>query len=85
MQTFDGYVQTKFVIIPCFAGPHEDLVLMGSENGKITVWSKLQGTRIGELAAHEGPVNGVFVHPKLSNIIASVGDDSTLRVWNLLP
>ena len=78
-------MQTKFIMKPCFAGPNEDLILMGSENGKIIVWSKMQGTKLGELCGHEGVVNSIIVHPKISSIVISASDDNTIKTWNLLP
>ena len=84
LQTFDGFKQTKFILKPSFAGPDEDLVLIGDEDGKVLVWSKLQGTKLGELPAHHGTTNSITAHPKLSNFIVTSGDDNTIKIWNLL-
>lgn len=70
---------------PCFAGPNEDLVMMGSEDGKVFVWSKIQGMKLGELCGHIGPVNCVAGHPKIPSIIFTCADDNSVKIWNLIP
>jgi WD40 repeat protein len=85
IQTFEGFIQEKFIIRPCFAGPSEDLVLMGSENGKIHVWSKLHGSPLGVINAHNGPVNALAMSCLDLSSVISCSDDGTLKLWNMNP
>jgi WD repeat-containing protein 26 len=85
LQAFDGFAQAKFVLRPCFAGPEEELVLIGSEDGQVHVWSKTHATRLGQLAAHAGAVNAVVADPLCPSRVLTAGDDGKVMFWDLRP
>lgn len=84
MQTFEGFTQEKFVLKPAFAGPHEDLVVIGAEDGKVHVWSKMHGVKLGELNQHVNSVNVVCLNPKKPHLLVTAGDDATIRLWDFM-
>jgi WD40 repeat protein len=49
------------------------------------VWSKLHGTKLGELPGHNGSVNAVVLNPKINSLVISAGDDGVIKMWNLMP
>lgn len=85
LQTFDGFSQEKFVLRPCFAGPTEDLLAIGSENGKILIWAKIHGSLLGEVQGHGSCVNSLVINPKDPSTLLSCSDDCTIKLWNLDP
>lgn len=85
VQSFEGFAQEKFILKPCFAGPSEDLILIGSENGDVHIWSKLQGTHLGKIEGHAGAVSCVLEYSKETSKVISCGDDGLIKIWNLDP
>ncbi|OMJ79413.1 hypothetical protein SteCoe_20568 [Stentor coeruleus] len=85
LQTFEGFKQERFVLRPTFAGPNDDLVLIGSEDGYVFVWSKIQGSKLGVFKGHGSTVNTVTIHPKFPNLVITTSDDGNVKMWDLMP
>lgn len=58
-------------------------LLSGSDDGKIIIWRTKDWEIFGTLKGHEGRVNDLAIHPS-GRIAVSVGDDRTIRLWNLM-
>ena len=78
-------MQEKFILKPCFVGPSEDLVAIGSENGKILIWAKIHGSLLGWVTGHSSCVNCLVINPKNPSTLVSCSDDCTIKLWNLDP
>lgn len=75
---FYGQQQPNYVIRSCFGGLHDQLVLSGSEDGRVYVWNSQLGNLVTALAGHQGLVNCV---DWCNGSFASAGDDKTVRIW----
>ncbi len=58
-------------------------LLSGSEDGKIFIWRTKDWEILGTLKGHRGKVLDLSIHPS-NRLAISVGDDRTLRLWNLI-
>ncbi|CDR43459.1 CYFA0S12e00716g1_1 [Cyberlindnera fabianii] len=58
-------------------------LLSGSEDGKLIIWRTKDWEMFGTLKGHQGRVNDLAIHPS-GRIAVSVGDDKTVRLWNLM-
>ena len=58
-------------------------MLSGSEDGKVIIWRTKDWELFGTLKGHQGRVNDLAIHPS-GRIAVSVGDDRTIRLWNLM-
>ena len=58
-------------------------LLSAANDGKICIWRIKDWEMLSELKGHKGAINGISVHPS-GKIAISVGDDKTLRLWNLM-
>ncbi|CCH44752.1 putative WD repeat-containing protein [Wickerhamomyces ciferrii] len=58
-------------------------LLSGSEDGKIIIWRTKDWEIFGTLKGHQGRINDLAIHPT-GRIAVSVGDDKTIRLWNLM-
>jgi protein MAK11 len=65
----------------CFASKSH-MISTGSD-GMICIWRIKDWEVIKSIKGHKGPINGISVHPS-GKIALTVGDDRTLRLWNLL-
>ncbi|KAF7363655.1 WD-domain-containing protein [Mycena sanguinolenta] len=82
VRTYTGHKQSKDIIRSCFGDLDSNIVLSGSEDGKIYVWNRDTGALLEVLEGHgEGSVNCVACNPRNPRIFASCSDDSTVRVW----
>ncbi|KAG6615793.1 WD40 repeat-containing protein [Phytophthora cinnamomi] len=80
---YRGIREQRYVLRPCFVGAHSELVVSGSEDGKVYVWQRDSGKLVTELDGHSSVVNVVARHPVHANVIASASDDETVRLWSL--
>ncbi|KAI5294848.1 hypothetical protein KEM52_003029 [Ascosphaera acerosa] len=71
----------EFIIRSRFGGVGEHFVTSGSDDSKIYIWDKGNGTLVRTMQAHQGGcVNTVAWSPTDPSLMASVGDDRKLRM-----
>ncbi|KAF7715727.1 Uncharacterized protein PECH_006129 [Penicillium ucsense] len=81
IRRFRGHQQGKFVIRSVFGGAAENFVVSGSEDSKIYVWHKENGTLVETLEAHTKEcVNSISWSPTNPGMFVSAGDDKTVRI-----
>jgi WD40 repeat protein len=61
--------------------PGDELVVTGSDDGKLRIWSVATGAVIREWSAHPKEVRAIAVLPGTGHVV-SAGQDGTVRVWN---
>ncbi|KAJ3220286.1 hypothetical protein HDU67_003301 [Dinochytrium kinnereticum] len=81
VRKYVGHKQERFVIRSCFGGIHQNFILSGSEDSKIYVWHREQGTLLEVLEGHTGCVNCISWNMQ-KNMFASASDDHTIRIWS---
>ncbi|KAI9722990.1 MAG: hypothetical protein M1812_001439 [Candelaria pacifica] len=83
IRRFLGQKQGEFVIRSNFGGGGENFVISGSEDSRIHIWHKENGTLVESLDGHsKGCVNAVAWNPKNPGMFASAGDDNKVRIWS---
>lgn len=83
VRRFLGQKQELFVIRSTFGGADENLIISGSEDSKVYIWHKENGTLIETLEGHtRGCVNAVAWNPADPSMFASAGDDMIVRIWS---
>ncbi|KAI9755931.1 MAG: hypothetical protein M1835_000779 [Candelina submexicana] len=83
IRRFLGQKQGEFVIRSNFGGGGENFVVSGSEDSRIHIWHKENGTLVESLDGHsKGCVNAVAWNPKNPGMFASAGDDNKVRIWS---
>ncbi|KAI9731947.1 MAG: hypothetical protein M1834_004398 [Cirrosporium novae-zelandiae] len=81
-RTFEGQKQGRFVIRSAFGGAGENFVISGSEDSRIYIWHRGNGSLVVSLDGHSpGCVNAVAWNPKDPRMFASAGDDGKVRIW----
>ncbi|KAE8154199.1 WD domain protein [Aspergillus avenaceus] len=81
IRRFEGQKQGSFVIRSTFGGAAENFVISGSEDSRIYVWHKENGTLIETLEGHiSGCVNAISWNPTNPGMFASAGDDCLVRM-----
>jgi len=65
------------------AGISGKWLLSGSDDGKIIIWRTKDWEIFGTLKGHKGRINDLSIHPS-GRIAVSVGDDKSVRLWNLM-
>ncbi|KAF9976435.1 hypothetical protein BGZ73_008570 [Actinomortierella ambigua] len=77
----DTYENYKFLIMPSFAGPQEELLVTGSENGLVHVWDVQSGELIQTLEGHSQHVGCVTSNTAEPGMMATCSDDNHIIVW----
>ncbi|KAL8770450.1 MAG: hypothetical protein Q9209_003876 [Squamulea sp. 1 TL-2023] len=79
---FLGQQQGQFVIRSTFGGADQNLIISGSEDSRVYIWHKENGTLIETLEGHQSPgcVNVVAWNPADPCMFASGGDDRKVRI-----
>ncbi|KAK0181661.1 hypothetical protein PV327_003928 [Microctonus hyperodae] len=81
VRRFQGVTQGHFTIHSCFGGVNQDFVASGSEDNKVYVWHIKRELPIAILTGHSRTVNCVSWNPVYHQMMASVSDDCTVRIW----
>jgi len=58
-------------------------LVVGLQNGNLTVWNVQLGELVCRLSDHNGAVNGLTFDPVDSSVMVSCSADRTLKVWDL--
>ncbi|KAL6722022.1 hypothetical protein ACLMJK_001127 [Lecanora helva] len=81
VRRFMGQKQGEFVLRSSFGGADQNLIISGSEDSKVYIWHKENGTLIETLEGHSrGCVNAVSWNPADPCMFASGGDDMRVRM-----
>eukprot|EP01084_Bolivina_argentea_P061668 112729_1 len=64
---------------PCFIGGNDKLLAIASSNGEIEIWDIINGKCIKYLKASTKQISWLY---SIHNILASVGDEKILKVYN---
>ncbi|KAI4486653.1 hypothetical protein M0804_006023 [Polistes exclamans] len=81
VRRFQGVTQGHFTIHSCFGGINQDFIASGSEDNKVYVWHIKRELPIATLTGHSRTVNCVSWNPVYHQMMASVSDDCTVRIW----
>lgn len=81
IRKFQGVTQGHFTIHSCFGGANQDFVASGSEDNKVYIWHVKRELPIATLTGHTRTVNCVAWNPVYHSMLASVSDDSSVRIW----
>lgn len=82
VRRFTGQKQGEFVIRSTFGGAAENFVVSGSEDSRIYIWHKENGSLVETLEGHiSGCVNSISWNPTNPSMFASAGDDCAVRIW----
>ncbi|CAB3367499.1 Hypothetical predicted protein [Cloeon dipterum] len=81
VRKFQGVTQGHFTIHSCFGGVNEEFVSSGSEDNKVYIWHIKQEIPIATLEGHTRTVNCVSWNPVYHEMLASVSDDNSVRIW----
>jgi len=81
VRKFQGVTQGHFTIHSCFGGINQDFIASGSEDNKVYVWHIKRELPIATLTGHTRTVNCVSWNPVHHQMLASVSDDCTIRIW----
>ncbi|KAG9325708.1 hypothetical protein KVV02_006211, partial [Mortierella alpina] len=74
----ETYINDVFMIVPAFAGCHEELLCAGSENGKLHFWDVETGEVVSVLDEHSNHSGCMSVHPNQAGMAVSCSDDNTI-------
>ncbi|KAL4894818.1 WD40-repeat-containing domain protein [Aspergillus ambiguus] len=82
VRRFQGQKQGSYIIRSAFGGAAENFVVSGSEDSRVYIWHKENGTLVETLEGHiSGCVNSICWNPTNPGMFASAGDDHMIRIW----
>ncbi|KAL5355646.1 WD40-repeat-containing domain protein [Aspergillus floccosus] len=82
VRRFQGQKQGSYIIRSTFGGAAENFVVSGSEDSRVYIWHKENGTLVETLEGHiSGCVNSICWNPTNPGMFASAGDDCLVRIW----
>ncbi|XP_038074198.1 WD repeat-containing protein 26-like [Patiria miniata] len=81
VRKFQGVTHGFYTIHSCFGGVNEKFIASGSEDNNVYIWHIKDEMPIAVLQGHTRTVNCVAWNPVLPNMLVSVSDDCTIRVW----
>lgn len=78
---YHGQKQHEFIIRSTIGGSDESLILSGSEDNRVYIWSRDQEILLDALEGHTSTVNCISWCPTKLSQYVSAGDDGIIRVW----
>eukprot|EP00096_Caligus_rogercresseyi_P016047 TRINITY_DN857_c0_g1_i1.p1 TRINITY_DN857_c0_g1~~TRINITY_DN857_c0_g1_i1.p1 ORF type:complete len:686 (-),score=172.92 TRINITY_DN857_c0_g1_i1:402-2459(-) len=81
VRKFVGITQGFYTIHSCFGGANQNFIASGSEDNKVYIYHVKRSTPIAVLSGHTRTVTAVSWNPVYPEVLVSVSDDSTVRVW----
>ena len=76
---YRGHVNDSFKLSCCLS--HDDsTVLSGSEQGALHAWDLVEGTQLGKVICHKGPLVSLSCHPKTAAVLTA-SHDGTAKMW----
>ena len=72
----------KMAITCCVYSPTAKVVITGSVDNDIKIWS-LAGGLIETFRAHSMPISSIVLNPHNSNLVLSSSLDGTIKMWSL--
>ncbi|XP_025413330.1 WD repeat-containing protein 26 [Sipha flava] len=81
VRKFQGVTQDHFTVHSCFGGVNQDFIASGSEDNKVYLWHIKHELPITTLTGHTRAVTCVSWNPVYHQMLASVSDDCTVRIW----
>ncbi|CAH1128279.1 unnamed protein product [Ceutorhynchus assimilis] len=81
VRRYQGVTQGHFTIHSTFGGCNQDFIASGSEDNQVYIWHIRNEQPIATLPGHSRTVNCVAWNPVYHNMLVSVSDDCTIRVW----
>ncbi|KAA8909612.1 hypothetical protein TRICI_004447 [Trichomonascus ciferrii] len=69
--------------ITCLSFFASKWLLSGAGDGKLCLWRVKDWEVLSEMKGHKGEINDVSIHPT-GKIALSVGNDKTIRLWNMM-
>jgi WD40 repeat protein len=65
----------------CYPGATENVIGCGTLSGVIHLWDRRHNVQIAQLQGHTSIANAVAFCPGRPSVMASAGDDNTVKVW----
>ncbi|KAL3267374.1 hypothetical protein HHI36_011505 [Cryptolaemus montrouzieri] len=81
IRKYRGVTQGHFTIHSTFGGANQDFIASGSEDNMVYIWHIKNEDPIATLQGHTRTVNCVSWNPVHPQMLVSVSDDFTVRVW----
>lgn len=72
----------QFTITACLYSPISKVVLTGSEDSTIKIWS-LSGGHIDTFRGHTRAITHLVLNPHYSNLVISSSKDGSIKMWSL--
>lgn len=81
VQKYQGVVQGFYTIFSSCGGASEEFIASGSDDHNVYLWLRSKPKPIQTLSGHTKTVTCVSWNPVYHNMLASVSDDCTIRIW----